>query len=154
MVGTIVPFSTFATPLSEPFVTLREAMDRLFDESVVRPVAATFPIDVRQTADEFVVTANVPGVDPEKLTIDATVDSVAISGQTSSEAPQGTWLIHERPSGAFVRKISLPLPIEVDDATSTYANGVLTLTLPKAAAVRPRQIKVKALPAGIAAKAA
>ncbi len=141
----------------DPFrdmVTLREAMDRLFEESFVRPRGwlapteglATLALDVYETADDVTVQASIPGVKPEDIDISITGDMLTIKGEVSEEREEkeGTYYIRERRYGAFERSITLPTQINADKAQADFANGVLTLTLPKVEEVKPKSIQIKA----------
>jgi len=138
----------------EPFremISLREAMDRLFDEAFTRPMSLfdgwMLPlVDMYQTEDEVVVKATVPGVKPDDLHITVTGDVLTIRGEVKEEKDEknATYHLRERRSGAFSRSIPLPTSVEADKAKAVFENGVLTLTLPKAEEVRPKTITVKA----------
>jgi HSP20 family protein len=140
----------------EPFsdlMTLRDAMDKLFEESVVRPRgwlaptgAAELAVDVYETENDLVVTAAVPGVKPEELEVTVTGDALSISGETKSEttSEKANFYRQERHYGAFSRTVALPMPVQVDKAEAKFKDGVLTLVLPKSEATRPRSIKINA----------
>ncbi len=139
----------------EPFrelMTLREAMDRLFDEAFTAPFRLTdglgvLPlVDMYQTEDAVVVKATMPGVKPEDLHITVTGDVLTIKGEIKEdeEVKDATYHIRERRFGTFTRTIQLPVPVVADKAQAEFENGVLTLTLPKAEEVRPKAITVKA----------
>ncbi len=141
----------------DPFgdlVSLREAMNNLLEESFVRPrpgAAAGSPaglaIDVRETPDAFEVTASVPGVEAADVDISVLGDRLRIRGERREERddkePNGRWLIRERRFGAFERLVALPTAVEADDASASFKEGVLTITLPKAEAAKPRSIPVR-----------
>jgi HSP20 family protein len=136
-------------------VSLRDAMDRLFNESFVSgqprlngESRTPFPLDVFATESELTVLAAVPGMDPEQLDISIDKGQVTLKGEvpdvaTSEEARDATWYLHELPRGAFQRTLSVPFEIDADRAEATFDNGMLRLTLPKAEAARPKQIKVR-----------
>lgn len=128
----------------EPFrdsVTLREAMDRLFEESVVRPqesdqraaAGRSLAVDVYEKDDALVVKAAVPGVKPEELDITVTGDVLNIKGEVKEEQEIAAENYHRREFryGAFCRSLRLPIEVDVDKADATFKDGVLTLTLPK-----------------------
>lgn len=142
----------------DPFrevVSLRDAVDRLFDESMVVPRAQrgnanggqgvmTLPLDVQDTSDGYVVKASLPGFKAEEIEVEAHGKTLTIRGERKSEdekSEQG-YLLRERHYGSFYRSIALPEPINADKADSAYEDGVLTLTLPKADSARPKQIKI------------
>jgi len=139
-------------PLRE-MVTLREAMSRLFDDSFVKPFAGlvdagglALALDVMDTEDDVIVQATVPGVKLEDLDITVAGDVLTIRGEFKSEQKtEGAhYLRQERRYGAFERSVALPTTVVADKASTNFENGVLTLTLPKAEAVKPKTIKVKA----------
>ncbi len=139
-------------PMSD-LVSLRDAMDRLFEDSFIRPGALTVgmngglsvPVDLWETQDAYHLKADVPGVSPDDLEINATHDSVTISGELKpADASADGWLRQERRTGKFTRGFTLPVEIDANKVDATFQNGVLHLTLPKAEAVRPRSIKVRA----------
>jgi HSP20 family protein len=139
--------------LMSDFVSLRDAMDRLFNESFVpgsaRGVGASaFPLDVYATEDAMTVLAAVPGIDPSAIDISIEKGQVTITGEvpdvaSSEEARNATWYVHELPHGEFRRSLTVPFEVDADSAEATFENGMLRLTLPKAATARPRQIKVR-----------
>ena len=140
----------------EPFnelVTLRDAMDRLFEESFVRPgrvlgmpSAGMLPVDLYQADGSLVVKAPLPGVKPEDIDITVVGDQLTIKGETKQEQDikQEHMIRQERRYGAFSRTISLPNPVDTSKANATFENGVLTLTLPVAEEAKPKEIKVQA----------
>ena len=139
----------------EPFremMSLRNAMDRLFDESFVRPSrvwveegTAQVPLDVYQTDNEVVVKATLPGVKPDEVDITITGDALIIKGEhkEEKEVKDESYIRRERRSGSFTRTVLIPVSVQSDKAEATFENGVLTLTLPKVEEIKPRLIKVK-----------
>jgi HSP20 family protein len=141
----------------DPFsdmITLRQAMDRLFEDSVVSPLSwrtlsggATGPaLDVHQTPDEIVVTAALPGIKPEDVDITITGQTLAIRGEFKADekVSRDQYLYRERQYGTFHRQLQLPVRVQGDHAEATFEHGVLHLAIPKAEEVKPRQIQVKA----------
>ena len=143
----------------DPFgemVTLRQAMDRLFEDSLVSPLtlrsfngeAVAPPLDVHQTADEIVVSAALPGIKPEDVDITITGQTLSIRGEfkADEQVSRDQYLYRERRYGSFHRQLQLPVRVQGDAATATFENGELRLSIPKAEEVKPRQIQVKAAP--------
>jgi HSP20 family protein len=140
----------------EPFremMSLRDAMDRLFEDSFVRPWSFRgdygvmgLPLDMYQTADDVVVKATLPGVKPEEVDISITGDTLTIKGEhkEEQEVKEEDYIHKERRYGTFSRSVALPVQVKSDKAEAVFENGILTLTLPKAEEVKPKQIKVKA----------
>ncbi len=137
------------SPFGE-LVSLRQAMDRLFEDSFVRPDqwigvdGGAVALDVTSTKDELVVRAALPGVKPQDVDITVEAGTLTISGEsheeTRSEGAQQ--LLTEIRRGSFRRSVSLPSGLEADKATATFDNGILTLRIPRAEAVKPRQIRI------------
>ena len=139
-------------PLSE-LMSLRDAMDRLFEESFVRPgrllgwpSAGMVPVDMYQEDNNVVVKAPLPGVKPEDIDISVVGETLTIKGETrqEKEVKAENMIRQERRFGAFSRTVSLPSPVDTSKANATFENGVLTLTLPIAEEAKPKAIKVKA----------
>src|SRR3954470_22927189 len=137
----------------DPFreaISLRDAMNSLLQESFVRPggtgqgALSTLPLDVTETENDFVVKASLPGVKPEDVEITVHGDTLTIRGESKAEEEKKgeQWHLRERRFGSFQRSVSLATPVNSDQAQAHYEHGVLTLTLPKSEAAKPRQIKV------------
>jgi HSP20 family protein len=133
-------------------MTLRQAMDRLFDDAFTRPLSASGvsvvpAIDLYETADEVVVKANLPGLTSDDVQISVTADMLTLHGElkpTTDVKKEGSYHIMERRSGAFERSLMLPVDVQAEKAKADFANGVLTITLPKAEHVKPKTITIKA----------
>ena len=140
-------------PFSE-MISLRQAMDRLFEDSFVSPLSwrsvegerVSPALDVHQTPDEIVVTAALPGVKPEDVEITLTGQSLQIRGEFKADekVSRDQYLYRERRYGTFSRQLQLPVRVESDKTQATFDKGVLTLHIPKAEEVKPRQIQIKA----------
>jgi HSP20 family protein len=140
-------------PLSE-MVTLRDAMDRLFDDAFTRPLSMADggryrmapSVDLFETQNEVVIQAALPGIKPEQVEINVTGEMLTLKGQIKeqSESEDKAYHIREQRWGSFERSISLPTAIVADKAKAEFENGVLTVTLPKADEVKPKTITVKA----------
>ena len=131
-------------------ITLREAMDQVFNENYMRnrdyrqPQAWQLPVDAFTTEDAIVLIADVPGLKPEELNVTLEGDTLTIRGELKTRAEDRNYLLRERATGPFERVLSINTPIDTNKVTAEFSDGVLTLTLPKAEAVKPKQIKVVA----------
>lgn len=133
-------------------MTLREAMDRLFDDAFTRPINlrdggwSAPAIDMYQTDDEVVVKAALPGFKADEVQINITGDVLTIRGELKheEEKKERAWHIREQRWGSFERSVALPTAVTSDKANADFENGILTITLPKAEEVKPRTITVKA----------
>jgi HSP20 family protein len=139
----------------EPFnelVSLRDAMDRLFEESIVRPrstlntLADGPAVDMYETKDDVVVKASVPGVKAEDIDVSVVGDILTIKGEFKQEdnVDKENYHRRERRFGSFARTLTLPATVDVDKASAEFEQGVLKLTLPKAEEVKPKTIEIKA----------
>ena len=134
-------------------MTLREAMDRLFDDAFTRPLSvrdgwsmASPAIDMYQTDNEGVVRASIPGIKAEEVQINITGDILTLKGEARQEEDrqERSWHIREQRFGSFERSIVLPTDVKSDQAEAVFENGILTITLPKADEVKPKTINIKA----------
>jgi len=135
-------------------VSLREAMDRLFEESFLRPdlfgggetPASALPLDMYETENVVVVKASVPGVKPEDIEVTVTGDLLTIKGEFKSEekTEKRNFIRQERRYGSFCRQLGLPTGVDSNKAAASFENGILTLTLPKVEAVKPKSVRVVA----------
>ncbi len=141
----------------QPFpemVSLRQAMDRLFEDSIVRPSrlfgalgeTGMPAVDVYQTENELVVKAATPGLKADDIKIDITRDTLTIQGESKAqeEVKREDYLCKEMRYGSFSRSITLPSGLQTGNAEATVENGTLTLTIPKAEEIKPKTIKVVA----------
>jgi len=103
------------------------------------------PLNLTQDDDNFYLRAEVPGVEPDELSISALRNRVTLSGKREIPTEENPVSYHrkERAEGAFSRTISIPIEVDTSRADAHFADGILTLTLPKAEAAKPRQITVK-----------
>ena len=134
-------------------MTLREAMDQLFEESYVTPARTRspgaeakpfrLPLDAYTTPEEIVITASLPGLTPDEVDIALEGDTLTIRGELRPPLENVEHLFQERSFGPFSRTLTLNVPVDADKAEAVFENGVLTLTLPKAEETKPRVIKVK-----------
>lgn len=139
------------SPFGE-LLSLRQAMDRLFEDSFVRSGSwgqgsadgLMLPLDVSTTSDELVIEAALPGVRPDDVEITVEDGTLTIRGETNTQRTEGEgdYLVREIRRGAFSRSLSLPAGLEPDKAQATFNDGMLTLRVPKAEQVKPRQIRI------------
>ena len=134
--------------------TLRREMERLFDR-FADPVWEPFEamggdwapkLDVSETKDAMVVTADMPGVDPKEIGIALTGDLLTLKGEKEKVIEEKEARYHrvERAYGAFLRSVRLPMAVDGSKVTATFKNGVLVVTLPKTPAAMGTMIPVKA----------
>ena len=102
----------------------------------------TLGINVREEDEAYVLSALVPGIASEDLTIQVIEDVVHIQADRRAEE-NSNYLVQELPTGALTRTLRLPVPIDADHVEADITNGVLTLRLPRAESARPKQIKIQ-----------
>ena len=108
--------------------------------------AATFPINVWQDENAVYVEGDLPGVTRDTMEVTVTGgDKLTIRAErpTPEQVEGVTWLRHERAAGKFARVLGLPTLVDAEKVEASYVNGVLKVTLPKVAAVKPRTVPVK-----------
>ena len=132
---------------------LRREMDRLWDDyfgsgrRALQPLPAEFApaVDVKETADQIVVKAEVPGMDAKDINISVTGDVLTIKGEKKSEREEKEENYHlvERSYGSFSRSLAMPAAVDMDKIEAKYDKGVLTITCPKKEEVKPKAIEIK-----------
>lgn len=128
----------------------RREMERLFDNlgGVAGPrTAGVFPaINVSETAESLLVRAELPGIKPDDLDITVEDNTLTLAGKREmpAETEKVSYHRREREWGSFRRSFSLPNRVDAEKVQARYADGILTVELPKAAEARPKQITVQA----------
>ena len=145
-------FGTPAWRLRSPFSELesiRRQMDDLFEVFSDRPAnqmgAGVFPpINLTETADKYVIRAELPGVKNSELDINVTDKTLTVSGERkiSSESADAKYHRRERDAGKFSRAVAMPGDIDAERVEASLANGILTIEVPKAAKAQPRKIAI------------
>ena len=144
------------SPLRD-FMSLRDGMDRLFEDRWVSPGSwmtwsptstSYLALDVYESSDDIVVRAVVPGAEPDDIDVQFQGGVLTIRANTiETVIPDGaSWLVHEVLAGEYLRQVTLPRTVDPEKARSTYEHGVLTLTLPKTADAKPKQIRIGSTP--------
>jgi len=145
-----------AADVARDVVPLRTMMDRLLENAFTPSLWADgqrsgwsglgqFGMDVYETDDAYIVHSLLPGINPDSVNVTVQDNVLTISGESARTAPENARpLFQEIGYGRFQRQVSLGFPVEADKADASYHDGILTITLPKAEAAKPRQIKVHA----------
>ena len=144
-----VPTWRVRSPFHE-LIRMQRQMDRLFDafsgQREGRGSAGVFPpINLIENQEHYIVRAELPGIAADKLDIQATGNSLSISGERKI-AEEGNGVRYhrrEREGGTFSRVISLPGDIDAEKVDAELANGILTIKVAKAEAAKPKQITVR-----------
>jgi HSP20 family protein len=105
-----------------------------------QPRENSLNVNVREQDDAYILSALVPGLQAEDLNIQVLENVVSIEGEYKAEETE--FLLNELPNGSFRRTLRLPTEVEADKVEAKIADGVLTLSLPKAESARPKKIKI------------
>jgi len=104
-------------------------------------------VDVKETDNEIVVTAELAGIDPADVSVTVENGMLTISGEKKEEVESrkddANYHLYERRYGRFERSFTLPRAVISDDVRAEFANGLLTVTLPKTPEAKPRRIQIK-----------
>lgn len=145
---TLIPRDPF-----EVLVPLREAMNRLLEDSFVGPTrferfaGRTLLVDLYETEDrqKYVLEASLPGFKPEDLQITAVGDTITIhvGKKEAKKEEKANYVRRERAETEMTRSVALPTAIDSDKIEAAYEHGILKLSIPKADQVKPRQINIQ-----------
>ncbi len=138
----------------EDLVPLRAAVDRLYENGFVplaswlaawRPGKTPMALDVYEEDDNLIVKAALPGLKPNEVKIRVQGDVMTITGESKEDPDkkERNYQLREHLEGRLERSVVLPVPVDVDKAEAVFADGVLTLTLPKTEDSRAKQITIK-----------
>ena len=133
---------------TDPFANLRffeDAFTRMLSEPrISRPWSPA--VDIFETEDELVLKADVPEVELKDIDVRVENQTLTLSGERKFEREETKKGYHriERGYGQFTRSFSVPPTVDTENVQASYQNGVLTVTLPKKAAAKPRQVKIEA----------
>ena len=127
---------------------LQREMNRLFDATSKGRVftAPSYPsINIWTNDDGQLISAEMPGVNPEDIDIDVTGDALSISGERKSDevAKEANYHRRERSYGSFSRTVQLPFIVDTNKVEANFKNGVLMISLPRAEADKPKKITIK-----------
>lgn len=135
----------------QPVLSLREAMDRLFEQSFTPFTRGMFgdgyqhiPTNLWEDGDNYYLHLLAPGIDPSSVEITATNGVLTITGQMSTPTPEGGKAVwQEWGPVQFRRQVNLPAGFDADRCQATYQNGILSVLVPKPEQVKPKSIKVQ-----------
>jgi HSP20 family protein len=127
--------------------SLRDAMNRLLEENFVDQTPSEremlLSVDVEAQDDDYIISALVPGLEPDDINVEVINNTVSIRGEfKGSDKEDVKFLVCELPEGRFSRVITLPTALDPAKAEANLKNGIFTLRVPKAEAHRPKSIKV------------
>lgn len=141
------------SPVSDPVFSrmngLWQDFDRLFTgvfaPDWINGGAWMPPVEVEETGERIRYVLEVPGIRPEDISVTVERNVLTISGEKKAERSEENAAYHltERRYGRFTRSFQLPARVDADAVTARHENGLLTITLPKVPAARPRQIRIE-----------
>jgi HSP20 family protein len=134
---------------ADPFERLQRELDRMLDTfgSGAASAAGVYPpVNVFDAGDNYVIKAELPGVDPAKVEIDVESETVVFRGERTFDEPQRDVGYHrrEREQGVFRRVVRIPGRLGTEGARAEYRDGILTICVPKAKQTRPRRVEIQA----------
>ncbi|GIT79628.1 heat-shock protein Hsp20 [Leifsonia sp. LS1] len=101
------------------------------------------PVDLFREGDQYVLSADLPGIDPSSVDLDVDGQLLTIRAERLAPARENVkWLAHERPFGAYMRQFTLGDGVDVERITANYEHGVLSVIIPMAERAKPRKIRV------------
>lgn len=130
----------------DPFMDSARWMDQLFGAAREAGTASvpTMPLDLYRSGDHYVMHVDLPGVDPGSIDVTTEDRTLTIraerTGRTDSDVQ---WLARERAVGTFVRQLTVGRGLALDSVEASYADGVLTLSIPVAEEAKPRRVEVQ-----------
>jgi len=152
----MTPYDPFDEVSRDPFtgmMSLRQMMNRLFDDTLMstrrfEPFRQLVPIDLRESENEYIIEASLPGIKPDEVEVTTNDNVLTIHATSKHEeektSGQGSHYVHrERYEGEMYRTVALPSAIDASKVSAAYEHGVLTVTVPKVAPVQPTKIPIK-----------
>jgi HSP20 family protein len=126
-------------------MNLQREMNRLFSNMGQKSPQEYPAVNIWDKKGSAVITAELPGIDPEKLDISVSGDTVTISGAANQEtlAANEIYLRQERGVGSFKRNIQLPFQIDAQAVEARYEKGILAIVLPRVKEDLPKKIKIQ-----------
>jgi HSP20 family protein len=153
----LLRFHPLSRSTDDPFrdvTDMQGQMNRLFDNLLGRPghmagiERAWAPaVDLYETTDEMVIGVDLPGLNQKDIHLSITGDMLTIRGerQRAQQVTEDNYYRGERWWGRFERTLPLPIPVQAGKVKAAYRDGVLTITLPKADEIKPKEIKIDLL---------
>jgi HSP20 family protein len=109
------------------------------------------PMDLYRDADNYVLNADLPGIDPSSVDIDVDGQLLSIRAERAARTQDGVrWIARERSTGSYLRRFTLGQSIDTANISATYDNGVLSVVLPVTEKAKPRKVEVQTSPAAVA----
>ncbi|WNM32100.1 Hsp20/alpha crystallin family protein [Streptomyces sp. Li-HN-5-11] len=144
LLGRAFPAGGWNEPAAAEFDELWERMNRLMESAAAAPAGLAWSpaADMRETDDAYVIEAELPGVKRDDIDIEMSDREVRIKGTYKEQEREGVLRRGTRRTGSFEYHAVLPADVKAEEAGATLSDGVLTVTLPKAQAAKPRRIEI------------
>ena len=127
----------------DPFRDFDRLAGQLLGASPNGSAAMAMPLDLYRSGDHFVLHCDLAGVDPGSVHVGVDNRVLTIRAERSPRTDEGLqWIRRERPTGTFERRLTVGDGLDLDNIAATWQDGVLTLTIPKAEAAKPRRIQI------------
>lgn len=128
------------TMFFDPFRELDRVASSMLDQ---RQSPRLMPMDLFRDGDHYVLTADLPGVDPGSVDVDVDGQLLTIRAERSARTEEGVqWLARERGTGSYLRQLTLGKDIDTENISAHYENGVLSVMIPVAEKAKPRKIEI------------
>ena len=122
----------------DPFRELDRVAGSLFDRS-----PRVMPMDLYRDGDHYVLTADLPGIDPGSVDVDVDGQLLTIRAERTTRSAEGVkWITRERTSGSFLRQLTLGDGIDNEKISAHYDNGVLSIMIPVSEKAKPRKVEI------------
>lgn len=130
----------------DPFQEMDRLVGQVFGSA---RAAGTMPMDLYRSGDHYVLHVDLPGADPGTIDVNIEDRTLTIRAQRTARTEQDVqWLVNERPNGTYARQLTVGRGLALDRLSATYADGVLTLTIPVAEESKPRRVEIQHVAAG------
>lgn len=130
----------------DPFQEMDRLVGQVFGSA---RAAGTMPMDLYRSGDHYVLHVDLPGADPGTIDVNVEDRTLTIRAQRTARTEQDVqWLVNERPSGTYARQLTVGRGLALDKMSATYADGVLTLTIPVAEESKPRRVEIQHVATG------
>lgn len=124
----------------DPFRDLDRMASALFE---TRRGPRRMPMDLYRDGDHYILSADLPGIDPGSVDIDVDGQLLTIRAERTLPAGEGVkWIVREREAASYLRQLNLGQGVDTERISATYANGVLSVTIPVSEKAKPRKVAV------------
>lgn len=128
----------------DPFTELNRVTSGVLQD---RFAPRSIPVDLYREQEQYVLNADMPGVDPGSIDVDIDGQLLTLRAHRTSDTAEGVkWLSRERPGGSYLRQFSVGEGVDTERISASYENGVLSVILPLSERAKPRKVAVESTP--------